>query len=315
MFAKSTVTASVLAGGLALAGLAAATWMTPSRAQEPGNDARIKAGPRRIGSRRRSNNLKQILLAFHNYADTNNHLPAVATYGPDGLPKLSWRVALLPYLDEDDLYRSSARTSRGTARTTRRWSPGCRPSSRRPSSPRPRARPGSEGSRAKGPSSMARRASASRTSPTARRTPCWSPSPTRPTPWTKPGELPFVAGRPLPALDDSDPDGYQFGLVDGSVRSLPLEEAKLLPALITRAGGEVIQWPAARPAGNATTVEATTTALPDRERDDRRGDADVAPDPSRRTFRNAGRRSDGLHEQHDARSVAGATDAKAGGEA
>lgn len=45
------------------------------------------------------NNLKQILLAMHSYHDQNKKLP------PARLNKgLSWRVALLPYLDEAPLY-------------------------------------------------------------------------------------------------------------------------------------------------------------------------------------------------------------------
>ena len=52
------------------------------------------------------NNLKQIGLAFHNYAQTNNHLPPPALLGGDQNKfPYSWRVALLPYLDQDALYR------------------------------------------------------------------------------------------------------------------------------------------------------------------------------------------------------------------
>jgi RNA polymerase sigma factor (sigma-70 family) len=55
--------------------------------------------------RRSVNNLKQIGLAMHNFHDTYKHLPPAAIYGKDGKPLLSWRVAILPYLDQDNLYR------------------------------------------------------------------------------------------------------------------------------------------------------------------------------------------------------------------
>ena len=51
------------------------------------------------------NNLKQLGLAMHNYADVNKTFPPAVLYGPDGKTPYSWRVALLPYLDQDALYR------------------------------------------------------------------------------------------------------------------------------------------------------------------------------------------------------------------
>lgn len=58
-----------------------------------------------------SNNLKQIGLAFHNYESTYGHFPAHAL-GAKGLPVkanekplLSWRVAILPYIEQDALYK------------------------------------------------------------------------------------------------------------------------------------------------------------------------------------------------------------------
>lgn len=52
-----------------------------------------------------SNNLKQIGLAMHNYHDAMNRLPARANVDKDGKPLLSWRVHLLPYLEEAALYQ------------------------------------------------------------------------------------------------------------------------------------------------------------------------------------------------------------------
>src|SRR6266446_498128 len=52
-----------------------------------------------------SNNLRQIGLALHNYRDTYGRFPPAAIYSKDGQPVLSWRVALLPFLEETNLYR------------------------------------------------------------------------------------------------------------------------------------------------------------------------------------------------------------------
>jgi uncharacterized protein (TIGR03067 family) len=55
--------------------------------------------------RRASNQLKELALAMHAYNETYKHFPPAAIYGKDGRPLLSWRVALLPYLEQQELYR------------------------------------------------------------------------------------------------------------------------------------------------------------------------------------------------------------------
>jgi hypothetical protein len=52
-----------------------------------------------------STNLKRIVLALHNYLDVNKTMPSTAIRSKDGKPLLSWRVAILPYLDQGELYR------------------------------------------------------------------------------------------------------------------------------------------------------------------------------------------------------------------
>src|SRR5262249_50192721 len=49
------------------------------------------------------NNLKQIALAMHNYESANGHFPR-AVVDKDGKRLLSWRVAILPYLEQQGLY-------------------------------------------------------------------------------------------------------------------------------------------------------------------------------------------------------------------
>lgn len=50
-------------------------------------------------------NLKHIALAMHNYYQGNKHFPLVASASRDGKPLLSWRVHILPYLDQDSLFK------------------------------------------------------------------------------------------------------------------------------------------------------------------------------------------------------------------
>jgi hypothetical protein len=90
---------AVLSAGLltyrSAAALAATTEL--SRADDSEDDSKARE--------QSANNLKQILLAMHNYHDTYGRLPAVAFHDKDDKPLLSWRVALLPFLEEADLYK------------------------------------------------------------------------------------------------------------------------------------------------------------------------------------------------------------------
>ena len=53
---------------------------------------------------RSSNNLKQIALAVHNFQSAYNGLPG-DILDKDGKPLLSWRVAILPFVEESELYK------------------------------------------------------------------------------------------------------------------------------------------------------------------------------------------------------------------
>lgn len=51
-----------------------------------------------------SNNLRQIGLALWNYHDVHGHFPTRAIELPDGQEGLSWRVQVLPFLEQQELY-------------------------------------------------------------------------------------------------------------------------------------------------------------------------------------------------------------------
>jgi hypothetical protein len=89
----------VLAGLLALP-------LAMSRAEDEVEPDPLSPFPRtKAADRARSaRNLKEIGLAFHAFHDVNNAFPAAIT-DKNGKALLSWRVALLPFLDEQKLYR------------------------------------------------------------------------------------------------------------------------------------------------------------------------------------------------------------------
>jgi prepilin-type processing-associated H-X9-DG protein len=61
---------------------------------------------RQSASRTQSqNNLKQLGLALHNFNDAYGKLPPAAICDKSGKPMLSWRVAILPFIEQDNLYR------------------------------------------------------------------------------------------------------------------------------------------------------------------------------------------------------------------
>lgn len=50
------------------------------------------------------NNMKQFGLAMHNYHDTFGSLPPSVVIGPDGKTPHSWRIELLPFIEEQEMY-------------------------------------------------------------------------------------------------------------------------------------------------------------------------------------------------------------------
>ncbi|MFM2095341.1 MAG: hypothetical protein RIS70_2465 [Planctomycetota bacterium] len=50
------------------------------------------------------NNIKQLILALHNFHDSYGHFPAAYQLTKEGKPGLSWRVFMLPFLDQQALF-------------------------------------------------------------------------------------------------------------------------------------------------------------------------------------------------------------------
>jgi hypothetical protein len=80
---------------LVVAALAALIAVPVGAADEPPSNKEITTS---------ANSLKQIGLAHHSYQDVNGFM-AQDVVDKDGKPLLSWRVHLLPYIEQDNLYR------------------------------------------------------------------------------------------------------------------------------------------------------------------------------------------------------------------
>ena len=57
------------------------------------------------GRTRMLNHFKQIAIALQSYQEVYKRLPPPAIVSKDGRPLLSWRVAILPFIEQSDLYR------------------------------------------------------------------------------------------------------------------------------------------------------------------------------------------------------------------
>src|SRR5262245_51934329 len=51
------------------------------------------------------NNLKQMSVAIEEYRAKHGHFPRQAIYSAEGKPLLSWRVSVLPFVEQETLYK------------------------------------------------------------------------------------------------------------------------------------------------------------------------------------------------------------------
>jgi uncharacterized protein (TIGR03067 family)/prepilin-type processing-associated H-X9-DG protein len=186
---------------------------------------------------RGQNNLKEIVLGFFNYHKTKRGYPPPAIYGKDGKPLLSWRVAILPNIGQDALYKQFKLDE-----------PWDSPHNKAllPRMPAVFATPGGNPSMTFYQAIVGSGAG-------------WEPGKSfkyedlkdgarqtimfveaaEAVPWTKPAEVLYDPAAALPRM--GGPSGFNVAFFDGSVRFLPRDfDEKTLRALISRAGGEKV---------------------------------------------------------------------------
>jgi hypothetical protein len=183
-------------------------------------------------------------VAMHNYESTHGSLPPHAVYGKDGRPLLSWRVLILPFVEGDDLYKKFrldepwdsphnlallpempmiyGRYDRGTTKEPHTTfyqvfvGPGA-------------AFEGRKGMKL------------AEDFPDGNSETILMVEAGEAVPWSKPDDLPYAAGRPLPALGGLFNATIRAALADGSIHSFGRDTSEgTIRAAITRNGGDAL---------------------------------------------------------------------------
>jgi Protein of unknown function (DUF1559) len=194
--------------------------------------------------------IKEIGRAFHDFHAEHGRLPPAVVAGKDGVPLYSWRVLLLPYLEEDPVYRAFRLDEPWDSPHNQKflgYTPGVFLH---------RAEHGwTHFQIITGPGTAFERPGLT-----------WKDFPDGlpdtmllveardPVPWTKPADLVYDPNGPLPPFGDRDKkrrywrcleisvkSGFVAGFADGSSRFIPTEtDEKIVRAMMTRNGGEQV---------------------------------------------------------------------------
>ena len=247
---KLTVTAAgVLAAGFITAG---AGWLVMGerpahggpRAAPVANAPAPAPGDDREARDKSRDNCKFIGLAMHNFAQRNDGRFPAAAIRKDGKPLLSWRVALLPYLEQQALYEKFHLDEPWDSPNNKALLKEM-PAVYAPVTPKEPVEyftyyqalvgpgalfDGEEGTKiadiTDGPGSTIMAVEGA-----------------EPVPWTKPQDLPYDREKPLPKVGGQFEDGFYAALADGAALFISKKvDAETLRALITRNGGEPIDF-------------------------------------------------------------------------
>jgi uncharacterized protein (TIGR03067 family) len=190
------------------------------------------------------NNLRQLANALIDHADAHKGLLSPAITDKQGKPLLSWRVAVLPYLEEEALYRQfkldepwdNPHNKKLLPRMPKVYAP-VRGNTKETHSTyyQTFVGPGAlfePGKQLRFPVGISDGTSNTILLAEAREA----------VPWTKPVDLPYDPRRPLPKLGGHFPDGFLVGMADGWVQWVHRGfNERDLRAAITPAGGEILQ--------------------------------------------------------------------------
>jgi hypothetical protein len=198
------------------------------------------------GRNQSANNLKQLAVAMHNHEAAFGRLPAAAICDKNGKPLLSWRVAILPFIEQDALYKEfhldepwdSEHNKKLIAKMPKTYVPPAQSQKltgkttyQVPVGPEMMFTGEPKGSRI-----------VDVTDGTSHTIMIVETNDDNAVEWTKPADLKVDMKDPLKGLVGHYPTGFQVAMGDGSVRFISqLIKPAMLWAAFTARGGEVIE--------------------------------------------------------------------------
>jgi Protein of unknown function (DUF1559) len=203
------------------------------------------SGSREAAQRAASiNNMKQIMLAMHNYHDANKRFPPAYKADKEGKPLLSWRVFILPMMEYGDLYNQFHLDEPWDSEHNKKLIAKMPAEYRSPNSKAGEGKtnyltvrgentvfPGKQGVRIQ-----------DITDGTAFTIALVEASDEKAVIWTKPDDFEIDGQNPMNGLAGRHPGNILVGFADGSVHTLPTTmDPEVLKGLFSRNGGEAVQ--------------------------------------------------------------------------
>jgi hypothetical protein len=198
------------------------------------------------------NNLMQLGLAFHNYNDTYTNLPQAATYSRQGKPLLSWRVEILPFIEQKPLYDQFKRDEPWDSPHNIKLLPkmpkvyasprGANPAESNATFYQVFVGPEAPFDPPDTPSTRLRSINIPRSFPDGLSQTILIAEAGEAVPWTKPADMLYRSNGPLPKLGGLFRDGFHVVMADGSPHWVDTRRVSetTLRAAITPAGGEIM---------------------------------------------------------------------------
>jgi hypothetical protein len=211
-------------------------------------EAAVAAVKLEVDRLRSANNLHQFSIAMHNYHTNFNRLPPAAITDKAGKPLLSWRVALLPFIEEDNLYSAfnldepwdSPHNKKLLDKMPELFAPPRKPAGWQPNTTFYQVFTGEQTLFPPGKAmTLGYVASHDGAANTLLLVEAGEA-----VPWTRPADLPYDPARPLPPLGGLWENGFNAVTADGARHFLPKDiPPATLRALITPDGGEKVTLP------------------------------------------------------------------------
>lgn len=187
------------------------------------------------------NNLRQLAIAFHNYNDTYGHLPPATVVSKDGKPLYSWRVAILPFIEEDNLYKQFKLDEPWDSANNKKLLDHM-PKVYAPVVGKPKEKNTTHYQVVVGGEAMFQGQKKTRLVDVTDglSNTLMIVEAEEPVPWSKPADLTYDPKKPLPKFGGLFEGGFSAVFGDGSVKFIKTDnDEQLLRAVITRSLGEV----------------------------------------------------------------------------